>query len=351
MERDEALKRTDHYRCRLCRQISPITETLCTRPGCRAQLGIYGEIVAGEENANTSPSQGSEVRNPEEKEKKKYTIQKEKPAKEKKQPREKRHKENPAAYTHIQTGKPFLQKKTLLIWLNMIFLLVYGLMAFCAEQVVRWSSTAELLLCIGIMLAITILAITLARIEKHIFHGIVCILGGAVSFVAAGAVLSPPGDTVHMFLAMVAAYWWLGIFSFLGTSRKRRALAAEGRAPLFLKKKTILILLDIVVLLVICGALICFRAGLYRFLINGKYRLYFDDCIIPCAFQLVITLPGMVLACKEKHVLRGILLCVIGAVGAISVLAYSNHMLYVLIGATVGALHVWLGIISFLKEE
>lgn len=50
MERNEALKRTDHYRCRLCGQISPITETLCTRPTCQAKLCLYGEYISAEEH-------------------------------------------------------------------------------------------------------------------------------------------------------------------------------------------------------------------------------------------------------------------------------------------------------------
>ena len=201
------------------------------------------------------------------------------------------------------------------------------------------------------MLIVTILAIVLARKEKYILHGIVCIPGGAVSFMLAGEVLNPPGDTVYIFLAMVAAYWWLGIISFLGSSRKRKALAAEDRAPLFLKKKTILILLDSVILLVICSALGGFRTGLQFFLQRGSFWLDLDDCLIACAIQAIIAVPAIVLACKEKYILHGSFLCAIGAVSTVLIMAYSNHMLYVLIGTGIGLLHIWLGALSFIKEK
>ena len=45
MEKDDALRRTDHYRCRRCGQISPLSAAVCLNPGCRAQLGIYGETI------------------------------------------------------------------------------------------------------------------------------------------------------------------------------------------------------------------------------------------------------------------------------------------------------------------
>lgn len=53
MEKEEALRRTDHYRCRLCGQISPITANLCVKPTCRAQLSIYGDLVTMEEQQET----------------------------------------------------------------------------------------------------------------------------------------------------------------------------------------------------------------------------------------------------------------------------------------------------------
>jgi len=345
MDREEALKRTDHYRCRRCGQLSPITETLCTKPGCRAQLAIYGELIAGENGASQKPETGAS----EETEKKKYKAPEGKPVREKKPHRQKQHKQKPAA--QVQTSASFLQKKTLLTWLDVVFLLVCGLLFFCCEQVSRRPSVDEVIICIAIMLAVTIPAIVLARKERYILHGMVCILGGAAAFVVAGAVLEAANDTEYMYLAMVAAYWWLGILSFSGISRKRKALAAEGMAPPFLKKKTVILLLDIVILLVICGALGCFRTGLQHFLRNGRFRLYLDDCLIACGLRTAVAVPAIVLTSKEKYALHGSFLCVTGAVSAVLILAYSSHMLYVLIGVGIGLLHIWLGALSFVKEK
>lgn len=43
-KKDMYATHTDHYRCRLCGQNMPITESLCSV--CRAPLGIYGEIIS-----------------------------------------------------------------------------------------------------------------------------------------------------------------------------------------------------------------------------------------------------------------------------------------------------------------
>ena len=49
MDRDEALKHTDHYRCTRCGRLSPLEESICTNPSCRAQLALYGEMIMAEE--------------------------------------------------------------------------------------------------------------------------------------------------------------------------------------------------------------------------------------------------------------------------------------------------------------
>ncbi len=367
MERDEVLKRTDHYRCRRCGQISPITEALCTKPGCRAQLGIYGEIITGEDNGNVSAPQKPVVEEPAVKSKKERTKKEEKPVKEKKAPRKertkkeekpvkekkaprkKKQKEKTVEFEEVQMGKPFMQKKTLLIWLDVIFLLVYSVMAYWAEEV-TWYPYAyieEVMICVGAVLAITALAIFLARKGKYVLHGIVCILNGAVSFVMAGGVLYPDDYCVPMFLAMTAAYLWLGIISFIGTSKKRMAAAADGSAPVFLKKGTILICLDVVVSIVCCTLLFFENEALYY-----CYHYFFDDVtLFFWLIQLVIGVLSIVLTKKEKYTLRGVLLCIYGAASMFLQLACSNLWLSLWTGATIAVLHIWLGAISFLKEE
>lgn len=49
MEKEEALKRRDCYRCTRCGKFSPLSESTCTNPACRAQLYLYGELITVEE--------------------------------------------------------------------------------------------------------------------------------------------------------------------------------------------------------------------------------------------------------------------------------------------------------------
>lgn len=60
MERDEALRRNDHYRCRLCGHISPLSATQCEKGSCRAQLSLYGEIITGEADTGSSGTKTSD---------------------------------------------------------------------------------------------------------------------------------------------------------------------------------------------------------------------------------------------------------------------------------------------------
>lgn len=56
MNREEALRKTAHYRCRLCGQLSPISAVRCENAGCGAQLGLHGEICPGEEETYVPPA-------------------------------------------------------------------------------------------------------------------------------------------------------------------------------------------------------------------------------------------------------------------------------------------------------
>ena len=344
MERDEALKHTDHYRCTRCGRLSPLAESICSNPVCRAQLTIYGEMIMAEEINKETKVTGSTDSGSSGKSKP------EKPKKEKKQRRGKKQKATPVTQDETHLGKLFMQKKTFLIWLDVIFLLVYSVMTYCADWTDMRFSTTEVLLCIGIMIAVTVLAIIFAQKGKHGFHGILCFLIGALSFAAAGGILIPDNDTMPMFLTMVAAYWWLGIISFVGTSRRKRTMEAGGNSAVFLKKETVMICLNLV-FFVICGTLICFRSGLYNMFLSYKYRIDFAECLLPWTFQLTVTGLSIVLVCKRKYVLRGVLHCAVGAVSLILVLGYSNILIYMLSSAVIAVLHIWLGVISFLKEE
>lgn len=338
MEREEALRRRDHYRCRLCGQISPITETYCTKPACRAQLSLYGDLITEEEPRNPAGEPADEA----------GTAfggyaTAEKPAKKKEVPEKK-----------PQTGRLFMPKKALLFMLDIMFFLVYFAMAYCADEEHEMSNV---LMCAGIELAITVLAVCLALTGKHILHGIVCIVNGFVSFTAAGMTLQERAEySVFMFLAMMAVFWWLGIISFLGTSQKSKAKAAAGIVPGFLKKKTVMISLDMIVF-VICPALFFVRDEL-RIMLYAWYYMdpayyYMDPAepLILCGLQLAITIVSVVLTCNERYVLRGCILCVIGVVGFFLAMSHADWAPLLMTEALPATLLLWVGVLSFLKGK
>ena len=327
MDRDEALNHIDHYRCRLCGQISPITETICTKSSCRAQLGIYGELITAEkrhgEKSTDPPSTRNVKRNklqrPHKKQKEMYSVQAED------------FPEN-----------AFVQKKTILTWLDVIFLFVFCIVAYCADLTDKWRNEEAVLMSVGIMIVVTALAITLPQKNKHVLHGLMCILIGALSFAIAGGILMPANDTVYIFLAMTAAYWWLGIISFIGTSRKKKL---EGPRIAFFQKKTLLINLDIVIS-ALCVALLCFNSGFCYRAMFGKYYIYLESCIVSCVFELAILVSSIILARKEKYVWHGVLLCIAGICGFLTELSTSQLFPSLLIVLLIAVLHIWMGIMS-----
>lgn len=341
MERNEALKRTDHYRCRLCGQISPITEILCTKPGCRAQLGIYGELITPENTviADNNPHTESDINSNTKK------VQKNK--KEEKHPQEKTPGTKHVVQAEMQAEGSYMTKRKFLIWIDAMFLLVYSGLAYCAGFTSLQRNETVVFACIAIMLVGTALAIVLAQKRKYVLHGIISTLNGACSFAAAGGILQPDSDTGFMFLVMAVVYGWLGVVSVIGTSRKR---TEESGADAFLKKKTLMINLDIVIL-ALCWVLTCFRVGLQYMLRTGRYRLYYEDCIVPCLFELAILIPSMILARREKYVWHGMLLCVAGLFSLLWALTTSQFIPSLLSALLIAVLYIWLGVISFLGER
>ena len=54
---------------------------------------------------------------------------------------------------------------------------------------------------------------------------------------------------------------------------------------------------------------------------------------------------------KGKSVLRGILLCLIGVGVALLAAMDGNLLMCMVIAALIGLLYLWLGIVSFLREQ
>lgn len=234
----------------------------------------------------------------------------------------------------------------LLTWINAVFLLVYSVMVYCADWTDIRREETYVLICIGILLAGTALAVVFAQKDRPGLHGMMCVLNGALSFAAAGGILVPHNDTVFMFLSMMAAYWWLGAISFVVLSRRRNA---EDGAAAFLKKKTLLICLNVVVP-VLCGALICLKAGIARMVFTGRFLVVITECLLPLALQVAIAAAGIILLCREQYRLHGILQCATGAVGLLRTLSSLNFVPSLLCSITVAVLHIWLGALSFFGE-
>ena len=119
MDREEALKRTDHYRCKRCGQISPIEATLCTRPTCRAQLSLYGELILAEAKENVSAPQKENIKEPGVK-----PIRQPREKKEKRPLREKKPKQTLSAPAMPTGGNWIIMAVSLLLSAAMILLLL-----------------------------------------------------------------------------------------------------------------------------------------------------------------------------------------------------------------------------------
>lgn len=322
MDQEEALKRVDHYRCRLCGQESPITAINCTRGSCGAQLGLYGDIVFGEDNIRAEEPA------------KKTEAPKEKPAAKTKSRREKVRKE-----TFAQPQGSFLPKKTLLIWLDVILLLLYVIMVNAAT----WFFVPVLedsvgLLCIGLLLLTTSVEIFLACKDKFVARGLVGILQAFLCFMISGFLYSfALPDALGIFLVMPVIYLWKAVLSFIGTSKKRRALAASGQAPEFLSKKVFLIWLNMI--------LTCLSFLLCNLYIDA-YIMYY---VLQPVLQLVLMVIGFLCARKEKYGIWSIGLWIYGAgiILANCGLPYQRGLLLPL--AALGVLHIALGILAFGK--
>jgi len=121
MDREEALTRRDHYRCKRCGQLSPIEATSCTRPTCQAQLGIYGEIILAEGRVvSEAPTQ-------KEKKVKEPRVRKERQPREKKEKRplrEKKPRQTSSAPAMPTGGNWIIMAVSLLLSAAMILLLL-----------------------------------------------------------------------------------------------------------------------------------------------------------------------------------------------------------------------------------
>lgn len=354
MDREEALRHTDHYRCRLCGQNSPITEMLCTKPSCRAQLGIYGELVMAEQEMpqKVQPEPVPVVEHdggdsPSRKPEKPPKPKKEKKQKVKKQREE--YIEQPEYPLEPSDCKPFMQKKTLFTWLHVLFLMIYSVMLFAGEEASLYQDYDEILTVLAVFVVIAALGVILAQLEKYVLHGLLCLVQGVVCF-AAGGLTAEREEGMWMILAQAMAYGWLGIVSFIGISKKRRERVAEGRAYPFLRKKTVLICLDILYLL-ICSALICFALDLSYYYIGDGFGAYTEDYWLPLGVQFAVTVLSIVLSSKGKSVLRGVLLCLFGVGVVLLAVMDSNLLMCMVITALIGVLNLWLGIVSFLREQ
>ena len=359
MDREEAFRHTDHYRCRLCGQNSPITEILCTKPSCRAQLGIYGELVTAEQEMpqKVQPEPVPVVDDHNEDSPSSRTEKPPKPKKEKKQKVKKQKvKKQKEGYTEQSeyslapaACKPFMQKKTLFTWLHVLFLAIYSVMLFAGEEPSFYQNYDEILIAIAVFVVIAALGVILSQLEKYVLHGLLCLVQGAVCFVA-GGLTAEREEGMWMILAQALAYGWLGFVSFIGISKKRRERVAEGQAYPFLRKKTVLICLDILYLL-ICSTLICFALDLFYHYIGDGFGAYTEDYWLPLGVQFAVTVLSIVLSSKGKSVLRGILLCLIGVGVALLAAMDGNLLMCMVITALIGLLYLWLGIVSLLREQ
>jgi len=347
MEKDDALKRTDHYRCRRCGQLSPLTDAICSNPGCRAQLGIYGETVQFSEQ-ETPPEQKAEA--PE------ITPQPPlaPPVSETESPRppERQKKQKAPKAAVAAAGKPFMKKKTLLIWLNVIFLLLFGAVTYLSEYATPDSAdVGDMIFCLMFLAPVTVLNLLLLWKEKYllfVFHGLLCLIASFLVFVSIGVLIYPPDYTAPLCLAMMLAFLWLGVISFLKPSRKK--LSADGTLKPFMSKKAVLICLDILALLFFCAGTVYQVELLFSQADAGAGAEWKTAALLlTVGVQAVFTAVAIVFAAKQKYVIHGILYCLCGVANFF--FQWSNVTLLLVLSVTVTLFYVWLGIVSFFRGE
>lgn len=357
MEKDDALRRTDHYRCRRCGQISPLSAAVCLNPGCRAQLGIYGETIQLSEPEKTPviyPAETPETT--EEPSRPTTTHKEEKAAPEQPAPLKKQREKKTAKKSPAPAGKPFMRKKVLLLWLNIIFLLLFCTVAYLCEYCnPERSDIGDVLCCVGFLLPVAVINILLLLKEKYILyvlHGIVCIIGSFLSFFTIVNFVFAPDYTAPLCLVMVGAFLWLGIISFLKPSRKKAGL--EGEFPElvitrpFMTKKAVLICLDVLALLLYCAAAV-YQVEILFSQIDGGSQWTTAVLLLNCSVQIVFTIVTIIFASKRKYVLHGILYCLCGIANFF--FQWSNILLLLVISTAVSLFYLWLGIVSFLRGE
>ena len=343
MERNEAFNNTDHYRCRLCGKRSPITETVCSHPGCRAQLSIHGEIILAGAQTAPPPQQPPiqwETDIPEPK----------LPVKEKK----KTVKEKTAKSANRPAEKGLWSKRTTLICLDCILLLLFCIVALCAEEVAqfdwwRYASLEDVLLGILVMSLFTALLIFLAATEHYVWHAVACFFTGFASFVIAGAAMEMPWYTLFFFLVLAAAYGASGVLSFIGLLRRKRALAAGSPVPAFMRKKALLIVLESIVC-VLTTSILCMHLDLLEAQ-ERYFRPELWEYILSCFFLQVFTVGSILLAVYEKYIWRSVVNCGVIAFLLITAAAYAIDTADISLCFGAALPYLWLGVISVVKES
>lgn len=356
MEKNEAFQNTDHYRCRLCGKRSPITQTVCSHPGCRAQLSIHGEIILVGARTAPPPQQPPihwETAGPQIKQPVKETPVTQQPVKPQPvKPRQVKEKAPKQVDPPVERG--VWSKRTTLICLDSFLLVLFSIVAICGneiEQFTRWryATTEDIGLGILVMAFFTALLIFLAVKQYYIWHAVACLPTGLLSFFIAGAAMEMPEYTLFFFLTMAAGYVASAVLSFIGLLRRRRALAAGSPVPAFMRKKTLLIVLDSIVC-VFAMSIACTRLDMVSEF-WGTYRPDLWEYVLSCFFVQAVCAGSILLAVFEKYYWRTTLNCLVPPVLFILASASSASGVDLAVCCGAALLYLWVGGISPIKES
>lgn len=126
MKNDENLNKQPHWRCRLCGHSTPLDQSVCSNPSCRADLGIYGETVTpGQEDDGPHTWKQREE---EAQQRREYGQRQEEEAQRQKEEEQRRREEEKAqAKAARQTGSPGGGAKWLIPALAAVLVAVLGI--------------------------------------------------------------------------------------------------------------------------------------------------------------------------------------------------------------------------------
>lgn len=356
MEKNEAFKNTDHYRCRLCGKRSPITETVCSHPGCRAQLSIHGEIILVGAQSAPPPQQPPihwETAGPQIKQPVKETPVTQQPVKPQPvKPRPVKEKAPKQVDPPVERG--VWSKRTTLISLDSLLLVLFSIVALCVNDVEqftpwRYATTMDIILGILVMAFFTALLIFLAVKQYYIWHAVACLPIGLLSFFIAGAAMEMPEYTLFFFLTLAAAYLASGVLSLIGLLRRKRALAAGSPVPAFMRKKTLLIVLESIIG-VLTMFLLCMRLDLM-----AETYIYFRpelwEYVLSCFIVQVLTAVSILLAVYEKYIWRAVVNCGVIAFFIFLITCSGDQLSHISVCIGGALPYLWLSVISPIKES